>query len=89
MNKTCRDDNECPNNSYCSFDEKTMKHYCKSNNKNQLYHGCLEGDVVFENIISNDSNNLENINNCINFSRRQIDKNWRKWMDVDDLDEIG
>ena len=75
MNKTCRNDNECPNNSYCAFDEKSMKHYCKSNNKNQLYHGCLEGDIDFENTISNNSNNLENIENCINFSRRQIDKN--------------
>ena len=76
MNKICKDDNECPNNSYCAFDEKTMKHYCKSNNKNQLYYGCLEGNNMdFENIVSNDSNNLENIDNCIDFSRRQIDKN--------------
>ena len=50
MNKTCRDDNECPNNSYCKFDEKSMKHYCKSNSKNQLYHGCLEGDMDFKNV---------------------------------------
>ena len=27
MNKICKYDNECPNNSYCAFDEKTMKHY--------------------------------------------------------------
>ncbi len=75
MNKTCRDDNECPNNSYCKFDEKSMKHYCKSNSKNQLYHGCLEGDMDFKNVVSNDHYNLENISNCINFSRRQVDNN--------------
>ncbi len=76
MSKFCRDDNECPNNSFCSFDEKSMKHHCKDNNKNQLYYGCLNDDNLnLENVVSNDSNNLENLENCINFSRRQIDKN--------------
>tara|TARA_A100001015_G_C14800766_1_gene636840 strand:+ start:267 stop:809 length:543 start_codon:yes stop_codon:yes gene_type:complete len=76
MNKICKNDNECPDNSYCAFDENKMKHYCKNNGKNQLYYGCLEDDVNnYDSIISNDENNLENINNCINFSRRQINSN--------------
>ena len=40
-----------------------MKHYCKSNNKNQLYHGCLQGDINFENTISNNWINILKIKN--------------------------
>lgn len=76
INKACMLDNDCDENSLCGFNENDLNNYCISNNAHDLYYGCLSSNI---------DNNLESIENksnstkytldeCINFSRRQINK---------------
>ena len=76
MNKICNDDNQCKNNQFCSFNNSDMKHYCVDGTQNKLYEGCLDGSDYnqFENIISNSEEDKNNYNKCINFARRQVNK---------------
>ena len=74
-NKLCNDDNQCINNYMCSFDEKNLNHSCKNHTQNNLYLGCLDKDLNnFEYISSNSSEHHDNFKNCLNFSRKQTNK---------------
>jgi len=41
MNKICNIDNDCNENTLCSFDEKKMDNYCIDNSINSLYYGYM------------------------------------------------
>ena len=74
-NNNCNDDNQCSNNYLCSFDEKNLNHSCKNLNQNNLYLGCLDNDYNhFDYVSTNSSEHLDNFKNCMNFSRKQINK---------------
>ena len=75
MNKICNFDNQCDDNELCSFNDKDLKHYCVDGMQNKLYTGCLDNDYnQFENIISNSNDDINNFKSCVDFSRRQINK---------------
>ena len=74
-NKLCNDDKQCNNNYMCSFDEQKLNHSCQKLNQNNLYLGCLDNDYNnFEYISSNISNHHDNFKNCLDFSRKQVNK---------------
>jgi len=74
-NKLCNDDKQCSNNYMCSFDEKNLNHSCQNLNQNNLYLGCLDKDYNnFEYISSNISFHHDNFKNCLDFSRKQVNK---------------
>jgi hypothetical protein len=72
--KTCLIDNDCEENYYCAFDEKDLKHYCISNDVNDMYYGCMEQSKIgnFESVQSNSNLENKNIKTCIDFSRKQL-----------------
>lgn len=78
MKKFCYNDNDCLNNEYCSFDPETITNSCIS--KKDLKLGCLNnmeqlkelGDVKM--ISSYDNEDQVNENSCIDFSRKQRNK---------------
>lgn len=73
----CKNDDECSDNYFCSFSEDSLKHSCISNNKNNLYYGCLNDDIKNSNleiIQSKSDMDQKNFKNCVNFSRRQKNK---------------
>jgi hypothetical protein len=73
--KNCISDNQCDKNYMCTFDTKNLKHYCKSSNQNKLYLGCLDNDFKdFDHISSHSSNTLDNFQDCLDFSRKQTNK---------------
>lgn len=75
MNNICNFDNECTNDNLCSFNDKDLKHYCVDGKQNKLYLGCLDNDYKnFENIVSNSENDTNSFKSCIDFSRRQVNK---------------
>ena len=75
MNNICNFDNQCEDNNLCSFNDKDLKHYCIDGKQNKLYLGCLDNDYKdFENIVSNSDNDTNSFKSCIDFSRRQINK---------------
>jgi KaiC/GvpD/RAD55 family RecA-like ATPase len=71
--KTCALDNDCDNNYVCAFDEKDMTHYCINNDINEIYYGCLDKNKVKE-LESIESNSNSEFKKCIDFSRRQVNK---------------
>jgi len=74
-NKLCNDDNECSDNNLCSFNEKNLNNTCKNLNQNNLYLGCLDNDFNdFEYISTNSDDNHSSFKNCLNFSRKQKNK---------------
>lgn len=74
-NNNCNDDNQCSNNYLCSFDEKKLNHSCKNLNQSNLYLGCMTNDFNnFDYISSNSPEHLDNFKNCMDFSRKQINK---------------
>ena len=74
-NKLCNDDKQCSNNYMCSFNEKDLNHSCKNLNQNNLYLGCLDKDYSnFEYISSNENIHHDTFKNCLNFSRKQVNK---------------
>ena len=74
-NNNCNDDNQCSNNYLCSFDEKKLNHSCKNLNQSNLYLGCMNNDFNnFDYISSNSPEHLDNFKNCMDFSRKQINK---------------
>ena len=78
MKKFCYNDNDCLNNEYCSFDPQTITNSCIS--KKDLKLGCLNnieqlkelGDVKM--ISSYNIEDQVNEDSCINFSRKQKNK---------------
>lgn len=76
INKKCILDSDCENNSMCAFNDNDFNHYCMNNEVNDLYYGCLNGSELnnTENIESNSTIEHSNHKNCIDFSRRQINK---------------
>ena len=73
--KNCISDNQCDKNYMCTFDTKNLKHYCKSSNQNKLYLGCLDNDFKdFDHISSHSNNTLDNFQDCLDFSRKQTNK---------------
>lgn len=74
-NKLCNDDKQCSNNYLCSFNEKNLNHSCEKLDQNNLYLGCLDKDYNnFEYISSNSQEHHDSFNNCLNFSRKQTNK---------------
>ena len=73
--KLCKLDNECDNNELCAFNEDDLNHYCISNDKNNLYAGCLnEKDDKINYIESNSKVDYQNPKSCIDFTRRQVNE---------------
>lgn len=73
----CNKDNDCLDNYFCSFSEDSLKHNCISSNKDNLYYGCLNKDIKNSNleIVQSKSNiDQKDFKNCVNFSRRQKNK---------------
>ena len=70
----CNLDTDCKQNEFCAFDEKNMKHYCKSNKNNELYVGCLNTNKYNElnSIESRNEDDVVNIKSCVNFVRKQV-----------------
>jgi hypothetical protein len=73
-NKICNTDNDCNENSICSFDEKNMENYCIDNSVDNLYYGCFNEKNNFESIESKSLSNNKNYLDCINFTRKQINE---------------
>jgi len=74
-NKLCNDDNQCLDNYMCSFDEDKLSHSCKNHNQNNLYLGCLDKDIHnLEYISSNSAEHHSNFKKCLDFSRKQTNK---------------
>ena len=80
MIKDCKIDNDCNENYFCSFNDDTLSHSCISNDKSNLYYGCLNKDSSnFQNnkievIESKTDIDQKSLKNCIDFSRRQKNK---------------
>ena len=74
--KTCNIDNDCDESSLCAFNEKDLNNYCVSKDINELYYGCLNDNVEhnLESIETKSNSNNFNYLDCIDFSRRQINK---------------
>ena len=72
INKICTLDSDCGENNFCAFNDKELTHQCISDNKNDIYHGCLnKTDSKYDYIESNSEIDNLNYKNCINFTRRQ------------------
>ena len=80
MIKDCKSDSDCNENYFCSFNDDTLNHTCIGNDKNNLYYGCLNKDSsdfknnkleIIESKIETDQKSLKN---CIDFTRRQKNK---------------
>jgi hypothetical protein len=71
MNKICNTDNDCNENTLCSFDETNMDNYCVDNSINSLYYGCMNENSSYESIESKSPSNHKNYIDCINFTRKQ------------------
>lgn len=76
INKSCILDEDCDKGTICAFDEKDFSNYCISNNINDLYYGCINDNIEnnLESIENKSNNDTFNFTDCINFSRRQINK---------------
>jgi len=77
MNKICNFDNQCGKDQFCTFNDQDMKHYCAEGNQNKLYEGCLDDSYnynQFENIESHSDEDKNNYRKCVNFARRQVNK---------------
>ena len=76
INKNCLTDNDCDKKSLCAFNTDDLNNYCISNNINDLYYGCINPDIEnnLESIESKSNNPNYNFMDCVNFSRRQINK---------------
>jgi len=70
----CDSDKDCNNNMLCAFNDEDLNSYCINNDLTHLYSGCLNNyNNDFETTISKTNNNM-NHKNCIDFARRQINK---------------
>jgi hypothetical protein len=80
MIKDCKNDSDCNENYFCSFNDDTLTHTCVGNDKNNLYYGCLNKDSNnFQNdkieiIESKTDIDQKSLKNCIDFTRRQKNK---------------
>lgn len=76
--KICKSDNECDNNFLCGFDENDLNNYCTENNIEKLYYGCLNTNQDYNNnfeaIESKSLNNNQTYKDCIDFVRKQTNK---------------
>ena len=74
--KTCNVDNDCDESSLCAFNEKDLNNYCVNKDINELYYGCLNNNVEhnLESIETKSNSNNFTYLDCIDFSRRQINK---------------
>ena len=72
----CTSDNDCKNNTICAFNDEDLNNYCVSNDVNDLYYGCVNDDNIskLESIESKSTNEHSNYMKCIDFSRRQLNK---------------
>ena len=73
MNNICDTDDDCNQNSFCSFNETDMENYCIDNSIDNSYYGCLNEDTKYESIESKSSNDIDYID-CMNFTRKQTNK---------------
>lgn len=75
-NKKCSSDNECDNNQLCSFNYDNYNNYCIKNDINELYYGCMNNNLLnnIESIETKSNSDDFTYLNCIDFSRRQINK---------------
>jgi hypothetical protein len=75
-NKKCISDNECDNNQLCSFNYDDYNNYCIKNDINELYYGCINDNVLInlDSIEKKTNNDDFDYLKCIDFSRRQINK---------------
>jgi hypothetical protein len=73
--KICNSDKDCDNNYLCSFNDDDINNYCINNNIENLYKGCLKDNKYnYESIESKNYNNEQTYNDCIDFSRKQTNK---------------
>jgi len=68
-NKICLNDTDCTGSDVCAFNKNDLNHYCIKSEKSKLYQGCL---INNKNINYIESKNVDDMNKCMNFSRRQI-----------------
>ncbi len=75
--RICNLDNDCLERQFCSFNDKTLKHECIPDNKKLLYMGCLNTSKYneFDKIESSSKEDHESMKSCIDFTRRQKNKN--------------
>ena len=71
MSEYCNNDDDCLNNEYCSFEPDTLTRRCI--NKNKLKIGCIDENLIknIKKIDSYDKTDHINLDNCINFARKQ------------------
>jgi hypothetical protein len=76
INKNCFSDSDCENNFMCSFNDQDLNNYCIRNDVTDLYTGCLNNNVEnnFEVIETKSNDKNFNYIDCINFSRKQTNK---------------
>lgn len=67
--KLCFNDTDCSAGNICAFDKTDLNHYCIKSEKSELYQGCIINDKDLNKV---ETNGVNSIANCINFSRRQI-----------------
>ena len=69
----CNTDSDCSKGNMCGFNEETLKHQCIPADQKMLYQGCLNTKKFneFNKIESSSSSDHENIEKCIDFTRRQ------------------
>ena len=74
INKICKSDEDCNNNSLCAFNENDFNNYCIENNIEKLYYGCLNPNNNFDAIESKSRNSKQSYMECIDFVRKQTNK---------------
>ena len=76
INKNCILDNDCDENNLCAFNENDLNNYCISGDPHDLYYGCLNNNNEhnLESIESKSNSTKYSLNDCIDFTRRQINK---------------
>lgn len=80
--KLCTNDNDCNINELCGYEENNnneYNNYCIENNLYKLYYGCLDDTINyrennFEAIESKSMDNNQTYMDCINFVRKQTNK---------------
>jgi hypothetical protein len=74
--KICKTDKDCDENYLCGFNEADYNNYCIDNSAEKLYGGCLIDyeNSNFEAIESKSLNNNETYRDCIEFVRKQTNK---------------
>ena len=75
--RICNLDNDCLERQFCSFNDKSLKHECIADDKKLLYMGCLNTSKYneFDKIDSKSTEDHESMKSCIDFVRRQKNKN--------------